>query len=568
MKTSHSVRYIIAGLLILGVALLPGASLAADGAGIARPEVKTVALFKNGLGFFTTRTTLPDTATVVLGQLPVPAYGTFWASWPEGVKVTGIISSMEETEETVNATNLIQLLHLNAGRRATFQVILRESVKSVSGTIIGMSDEKKGVKAPNPYFMEERRPSRSGYVPPPAFSSATFVLVKTDEGTLALNMGLIQEVNFGGEGPITTSTNTRRRPSIRVELAEPAAGKDLWLTFLAKGITWQPSYQIDITDPEKARLSARALVINEVTDLDGVRLELITGYPNIKFGEILSPVAMSENLAGFLKALSSGRTENRLGGSRGRVMTQQALMPNVSMYDESAPTPAYSASTEGTVSEDLFLYPVKDVTLKKGETAYLPLFTEEMPYRHIYIWKIPDFLDKHDRYQPREDLPDGKMAEEVWHSARIKNTLDFPLTTAAAEFVKEGHFVGQDICYYTAPGTKTTIRINRAMNVLAEQAEFEVERQRNAATFYSSHYDLVKVTGELKLRSRLDRAVTVEITKELSGEINAHSPEAKIVKTAKGLKQVNPVHRLTWEIELGSGEAMKVEYSYEVYVRN
>ena len=48
----------------------------------------------------------------------------------------------------------------------------------------------------------------------------------------------------------------------------------------------------------------------------------------------------------------------------------------------------------------------------------------------------------------------------------------------------DGQFTGQDICYYTAPGAETTIRINRAMNVLAEETELELERQRNATTIY------------------------------------------------------------------------------------
>ena len=143
-----------------------------------------------------------------------------------------------------------------------------------------------------------------------------------------------------------------------------------------------------------------------------------------------------------------------------------------------------------------------------------------------------------------------------------------PLTTAAAEFVTNGTFTGQDICFYTAPGAETTIRINRAMNVLAEEAEVEVERRRNAATFHGSSYDLVKVRGELKLRSRIDKPVKVEVSKELSGQVLEMLPAAKDVQTAKGLKQVNPKHVLTWEIELKSGAELKLSYLYQVYIRD
>ena len=249
--------------------------------------------------------------------------------------------------------------------------------------------------------------------------------------------------------------------------------------------------------------------------------------------------------------------------------TQQALIVNAPFYDPflSAPSPGYSTVAEGTVSEDLFFYPARNLSLKKNETAYLPLFTAEMPYSHLYTWKIEDYLDELGRYRSRNEREGEKLAEEVWHSCRLENSLKMPLTTASAEFVKEGRFVGQDVCYYTAPGARTTIRINRAMNILAEQAEFEVEREQNAATFHGHRYDLVKVRGELRLRSRLDREVRVEITKELSGEVAGTAPEAKAIKTAKGLKQVNPKHRLVWNIDLDSGQASELTYSYQVYVR-
>jgi hypothetical protein len=312
--------------------------------------------------------------------------------------------------------------------------------------------------------------------------------------------------------------------------------------------------------------------VNEVTDLDGVAVDLITGFPNIKFAELASPMAMAQNLADFLNAFASGRNDRNADRYGNRyMMQQQAMVYNTAVFDErSAVLPSYSTAAEGTVSEDLFLYPLKNVSLRKGETACMPLFTAEMPFKHIYTWKIEDMLDENESYRrDRErERADGKMAEEVWHSCRLSNTMKMPLTTAAAEFVKDGQFVGQDVCYYTAPGSETTIRINRAMNVLAEQAEFEVERKRNAGHFYGCSYDLVKVRGEMKIRSRLDKPVALEITKELSGEVLEKSHDAKDVATAKGLRRVNPKHVLVWNLEIKGGEETKAQYVYEVYVRN
>ena len=159
------------------------------------------------------------------------------------------------------------------------------------------------------------------------------------------------------------------------------------------------------------------------------------------------------------------------------------------------------------------------------------------------------------------------MGEEVWHVCRLVNDAKMPLTTAVAEFVKDGQFVGQDTCFYTAVGAEASIRINRAMNVHAEEAEVEVERKRNAANFYGYGYDLVKLTGELKIRNRTDKSIDLEISKELSGEVLEKSQAAKDVQTARGLKQVNPKHSLTWLTTVKSGEEVKITYSYQLYVR-
>ena len=132
---------------------------------------------------------------------------------------------------------------------------------------------------------------------------------------------------------------------------------------------------------------------------------------------------------------------------------------------------------------------------------------------------------------------------------------------------KDGRIVGQDICYYTNPGAKTTVRINRAMQIVADRAEFEVSRERNVANFHGRSYDLVQVRGELKLRNALDKDVNIEVTKMLSGKILQTSEEPTVTAVAKGLKAVNTRQRLVWKLRLEAGQDETLDYSYEVYIR-
>lgn len=530
-------------------------------------RIERVALFKNGLGYFVSTGSLPERETTIrIGQLPVPVYGTFWVGASDDVKLKRLVTALEEVELRQPAQNVGQLLLANPGAHAVLRLGPGEK-DVVEGIIRKPVTPDSPTDPPNPYQMSIRGAADPYGRSLPIPSGASTVLIDTANGAVALNAGSIVRADFAIKEITDSISVSLKRPYLRVELDQPSHKGLISVSYLARGITWCPSYQIDLSDAENALFTAKALVVNEAADLDQVSLDLVTGFPNIKFGEILSPVSMSQSLADFLNSLGSGRTD---AGRGGHLMSQQAVLLNAPVFErnEGIPTPVYSTSAQGSVSEDLFLYPVTNFSLRRGETAYVPLFSAKMHYRHIYTWKIEDSFDAEDRYRREEERADGKTAEEVWHSCRLRNSLKMPLTTAAAQFVSHGQFSGQDVCYYTPPAGETTIRINRAMNILAEQAEYEVERKRNAASFFGYSYDLVKVRGELKLRSRLEKTVPLEITKECSGELLEGTTGIKDVMTAKGLKKVNPKHVLSWGFDLKAGEEQKLFYVYQVYIRS
>ena len=547
------------------MALLTAVGAHASDGSDASVTIDRVALFKNGLGYFTSSVTLPDGATTVrLGQFPVPSHGTFWVDYPKEVKVRSLLTSMEDVEDSVPVRNMFDLLRANVGMKVAVGVGSKDQPE-IRGTLVNVMSEGSPPETPSPYVMDVRRPpSAHAYSP---YGVVFVAVVRTETGTVALTSASITRVDFEDVDITTSVSGGSKRPSIRVELEEAAGGKEIQVSYLARGMTWLPSYRVDISDPQTARLSAKAIVVNEVADLRGVQLQLVTGFPNLEFGEVTSPVAMSQDLAGLLNALTARRSE---ASNRGHLMQQQALTLNYFVGgDQANPSlPGYSTARDGQVFEDLFLYPLDHVTLARQETACFPLFTANVPYRHVYTWKIPDMLDEDERYQRDPRRGEERTAEEVWHSCRMTNNMKMPWTTAAAEFINDGQIIGQDTCYYTAPGVETTIRINRAMNLLAEAGELELQRERNAQVFHGTHYDLVKVKGELKLHNRLDRSATVEVTKNLSGQVGETTPEAKDRATAKGLKRVNPRHVLVWEIELKPGQKEVLSYQYDVYVRN
>ena len=525
-------------------------------------KIESLSLFKNGLGFIVSGGTLPeDSKTVLIGQLPIPTFGTFWVGYPQEVKLKKLITTIDEVEKKAPVISLAQLLQVNTGKK----VIIHVSDKDIEGIILPRADIKEEESSQSPYFMgSSKNPNPyNNYIQPVTVNE--ILNIQTEKGIVSINPNSAIRVEFADENPSNVTSTIQKIPSIRLELEKPAGGENITVSYLAHGLTWSPGYLIDLSDPKTAKFSAHATIINELTNFENIKLQLVTGFPNIRFGDINSPVAKNQSLADFLSSLSNN---NQRGNQY--MLTQGVLSNSMAMVDEleSPIVPGYSTASEGLVAEDLFFYPVNNFSLKKNETAWIPLFTADMPYKHIYIWNIGDFVDANERYNFQMSSQENKNGEEVWHSCRIVNTLDMPLTTAATEFITDNEFTGQDVCYYTPPKGETTIRINKALNVIAEQTEIEVDRKRDASVFHGYRYDLVKVRGELKIINKIHRKINMEISKQLSGEVLESIPKSEDIKTAKGLKQVNEKHLLKWEIELDAKSEKTISYQYQVYIRN
>jgi hypothetical protein len=527
----------------------------------AKAELKQVALFKNGLGFFVSEVMAPEKAkSFYITPDAAASHGTFWVSYPPKVEVESIVAKEVEREEQVEATSVADLLKGNIGKQIKVYLIDKDAAPIDGKLICVTSDAQKS--PPNPYapgraVSDETR----GY-----YGMRNMVFLGTDKEQVAVSADRIARVDFAGGEPAKQYSKKANGVRLDISLKKAAGGQKLVVSYLAKGATWAPSYMVDISEPNKARLAAKAEVMDEVCDLNGVDLQLVTGYPNLQFADIASPLAMKENLAQFLQSLIRGQSERgRAAGVLSNVMAQSMSYDRAGSAGE-AIMPAYGAAEVGKTAEDLFLYPVEKVRLAKGEVGYFPLFTEAVPYTHIYRWEIPDYIGEGEQYYDqgrRKPEPE----QEVWHCIRLDNVMKLPWTTAPAEIVKDGVILGQDTLDYTPAKGKGTVKITRAMNVKAEQLELETDRKRDAAQWYGSHYDLVTVQGKLSATNLQDKPITLEITKRISGEIKVMQPEAKLEKLAKALRAVNANVKLTWTIEIGAGEQKDIGYTYEVYVR-
>ncbi len=535
-----------APLLLSSACTLRGETQAAAEVAL-ETRVRSAALFKNGLAFVRREGSIPAGAqSLRIEPLPVPVHGTFWiAADPARARLGPALARKTEVRERFSAFTMEDLLRANVGRRVTLVMGEKDSVE---GTI-------ESVTEPPPPSPADVAPG-TVYFPPPTGGLA---LVRTAGGSIAIPTLEVRRLRVEG-GALATEVSRRREA---VSLSCPVEGKEgptpVSLLYLERGLTWVPSYAIDLSEPEKATLTAKAEVINEAEALEGATLRFVTGFPNLRFAHVVDPIAMQGDLNAFLAAL--GQPPDRAWGA----VTQQAVLSNVAYRAEADAVtfPVAGVPLPGESAEDLFLYEQKDVTLKRGERALFSLFSARVPFEHLYEWSIPDTIGENP-YEPRHETP---REEEIWHSVRLTNDTSLPWTTAPAMTLKGGNLLGQDTLSYAAVGAKTTVRITRAVDVQGEQAEYEVTRDRGSARFYGNTYDRVTVKGEICATNHKREGVRLEITKHIQGEVTKNPGEAKVVQVAKGLRQVNPNARLTWTIPLEPGQRATIDYEYALYVR-
>lgn len=536
-------------------------------------KVVEASLFKNGLAFVVREVDLPSEGEYLLQDLPAPAHGSFWIM-PESkaTLVKEAVAINVPRSQTTEAVTLIDLLQANIGKTVELQM----EKYSFEATIVAVpkrSTQGSPNSANSAYLgYGDRWGSQNVYRPPITGVEAVteqpgFVLLKSDNPatSLALLPGDIKGLrSVKGQGDLALSFS-RSMPGSAIRLKVTGGGGKIRLAYLVWGLTWAPSYQIDITNAKEASLQGKATILNDVEEMRGATANLVTGYPNLAFAEAVDPLGLRGDVSDFLQSLLNLGTPER---RRQTPTMAQQVMSNAMVSDSGRPR--LTVPTEGEVREDLFLYPQTDVNLKQGERGYYPLFAKRVPYESLFQWEIEDSLDPQYRWRHAYwyDRGDQQMPqqEEVWHTLRLTNTGGLPWTTAPAMTVQEGRVLGQDTLFYTSPGAKSLVKITRAIDVKAEQGETEVERERNAKTAYSGQtYDLVTIKGELRVFNYKNKPITLLIKKTLSGEVLETSPKCGVDATIKGVWRVNPQQLLTWEIPVEAAGKVYLAYRYKVY---
>lgn len=481
-------------------------------------RVISAGLFKNGIASITRELTLPGPGTHTFKALGAPLHGTLWVDGP-----AGLVARTAMTEVTEPADAGAEPDQALVGKKVEIGLRL-EHAPLLVGTLVGGGGTR--------YVLE---------------SSGQRIYVARDD--VAWIQGMEPAVD----------TVTRTEPALVLEAPEGTPGNTVVrVRYLAQGLTWAPSYRIDLSDPATLAFAQSAVIRNNLEDLVEVPLDLISGFPNIEFAGMISPFAIgtgpgevpaSQYIAGF-------------GGGGGGFGAQVTATSNISplfsqignnavgVQDGVPPVP-YRLD-EGA---DIHYLPAGAHTLKKNEAILIALGSGTAPYTRIVEWRVD---------RNAGDAP-GQGQQDIWDAVRFKNPLNHPITTGPAMVEGNGRFLGSKMIYWSAPGSETVAYITRALSVQGAYKEVEVNRENVKEEISGSVRQRVSIRGTLTVHNNRTEETTMVIRHELSGSVQQADGEPDQSVGSAGPGERNPSTKLNWTVKLAPGEKKELNVDYQMW---
>lgn len=485
-------------LLLLFAVVLAGTARAQVGSNGAKLPVREVTLFKDGHAFIRHegKVATDSAGAAVLDLLPAPVLGTFWPfAAQSGVTLASVRVGLKGMPAQRDAIGMGELIAANVGAEVTLRM---DSLWQLQGTLLGMSTDST-------------RSSPAGL--------GGLVMIRTADKVRAMPIERIAELSFKSP-PRRTLARVDSVPRLIMEFdgSRPKSEVQVGLTYLQYGLKWTPSYQVEIDGKGNAIVSMRATIENDVVDLNGVTANLVIGVPSFAFKDRVDPMAIQQALVEVDALLPQN---GRFGYVRSAAVNGQ--LADYRNGDREAGHPADSVQFVGR-TEDLFVFTVPNLTLKRGERLSLPVARYTVKYTDVYALTMYHAapIDIRANQSPEQaELSRVLSRPSVMHRVRLQNNSGQPFTTAPAVVLRGGSLLAQGMMTYGPSGTTVDIDLTKALDIQVEKEEQELRRVPAALRWRGSDYSRVDLSGSLTLTNRRDEPVEIEITRYLLGHVDS-----------------------------------------------
>ena len=571
-------------LPLLASAALAAAS-AAEPAALTPAPIVSLALFKNGTAVVTRRVVPPaDGAPLLLDGRLAPAHGLFWTDSAAPLTVKAAVRRVALPPESIPERD--SRAETYAGREATVWArvpvgaadALRAvaagdaaatfSVSAPAGDEPAATVSLRGVVLPpKKAGRPEARTESFAWYGWSRYEAVSRTTPAGRDGDFALRLANGSVVRIPEAAIAAVSAEGGDSAEIPVlEIAGATAPFEM--QYLARGATWAPSYRLALGKDGKARLEMSAEIRNEMEDLDGAELFLVSGFPNVEAAEIPGLLASGNSVARFLDSLARPQQQYGRGGGHSAYMSQMAwTMNSVDFADlgGGASDALPQIPGEGN-SADIHYRAAGRVTLAAGTTLRLPLGAGEAPAARIVDW-APSF--QYDNWGNRQD--DDGNRRVPWDAVRFRNPLDAPLTTGPMLAMADGRPLGQATVRWTNPGQEAFLRITKALTVPGSFEESILGRREDypRVDLLGHAWRRIEVEAKLTMRNHRPDPAKLCIHPTIEGEFKESATPPDSIRTLgePGSRfGVNPKQELVWNVELQPGESKVLTYRYTTLV--
>jgi hypothetical protein len=499
-----------------------------------KPETKSVAVFKNGLAFFTQEAKARLNEGWCYGrETPPAAFGTLaiYSTDPKHVvdivgAGTGEVVDFERTSDKYEPTEKRRRLEKFVGLNAKIEYRQESGKLNTEGKIVGFSDE--------------------------------YIIIRSGSQSIA----------------ISTSTVTRFQLAdspLRIHVSDDA-GKSpvesvVAMSYLSSGILWIPEYTLKILDDETAELTLRGTLVNEAEDLVDCRFHFVVGVPHFVHSDLKSPLAVGRTLRTIGSGLTTLSGSNTSQAVMSQMLNRAAIVTNGNSVNVNA-SPVATADASGSTPEnreqalmnvlgnlprmeasgagDFTVYTKDNLTVRQGERAMVTLMTQRIRYGHRYRWE------------------DG---QPIKHFLTLQNRSSNAWTTGPCLALSQTQALSEDMLKYTPKGAVGEFQVTNAINVACDSTEEESDRDLKAHTPNPSEYfDRVTVDGSVTLKSFEKKPVEVVVGRPIQGKPLQADEGGKLRTDPTKLRLLERSGSIQWTLTLQPGETKTLTYRYERFV--
>ncbi|MFY9227350.1 MAG: hypothetical protein WAQ98_32060 [Blastocatellia bacterium] len=588
--------YLVLFILVLIINLANITNVFADS---RKVSIKEISVFKDGHVFVLHEENLPtdSNGNVLLDYIPNPILGTFWPfSADPNAKLVGVSTGIRKIAVERTALSFESLIAANIGSEVliTEKGVGDKEPIQYQATILSIPTRTS----------EELAATSSVNSPEQLAQKSGLVLLKTNNGVKILAISQIQDITFKNSfNTKLTEEELRTQMTLKLDWGKQklAPSAKVGLVYVQKGIRWIPSYRINLDGNGNATVKLQATLLNELADLNDVSVNLVVGVPTFVFANSLDPMALQQSIVQLSNYFDNNRRDGYSNAIRSNNfsidgadnnITSQRIITNQSTSSDTQAGDLGPDFANSAQSEDLFVFKLKNISLKRGERMVVTLAEQTFKYKDVYVVDLPfsppSELSRNISSQQQLELARLMKTPKATHKIRITNNGTHPFTTAPALITSNDAVLAEGLLTYTSIGATTDLEITKAINILAKKTETESKRTPNAVRWNGDDYSRSDIASSVSLTNLYKQPVYLEITRYVLGNVDnaSNTGEIKAINVLEddsflGLSgynnysynwpswwnRFNGVGKISWKTTLEPGKNITFDYNWHYFWR-